>query len=64
MPRKNAQNMVLISVHVPQQMLRELDELVMKGIYPSRNEAIRTAIRDLLLLYRQRNNEASFLGGR
>ena len=64
MPRKNTQNMVLISVHVPQQMLKELDELVMRGIFPSRNEAVRAAIRDLLLLYRQRNNEASFMGGR
>jgi len=41
--------MVLISVHLPRPMLDELDELVRKGAFPSRSEAIRIAIRDLLL---------------
>lgn len=40
--------MSLISVHVPKRMLEELDELVRRGIYPNRSEAIRAAIRELL----------------
>lgn len=40
--------MALISVHVPKRMLEELDELVRRGIYPNRSEAIRAAIRELL----------------
>ena len=40
--------MVLISVHLPRQMLEELDEMVRQGRFPSRSEAIRIAIRDLI----------------
>ena len=40
---------MLISVHIPVQMLQELDSLVKTGVYPSRSEAIRVAIRDLIL---------------
>jgi len=40
--------MVLISVHLPRQMLEELDDLVKQGKFPSRSEAIRVAIRDLI----------------
>ncbi len=50
MPRtKSKEKMVLISVHVPKQMLEELDSLISRGVFPSRSEAIRIAIRDLLL---------------
>ncbi|WP_243666805.1 ribbon-helix-helix domain-containing protein [Vulcanisaeta sp. JCM 16159] len=35
-------------MHIPKQMLEELDEFVKQGIFPSRSEAIRIAIRDLL----------------
>jgi len=49
MPRgKNTNVMELISVHIPKQILEELDELVRQGVFPSRSEAIRTAIRMLL----------------
>lgn len=49
MPKnKGQEKMALISVHVPKRMLEELDELVRKGIYPNRSEAIRAAIRELL----------------
>ncbi|MFP3239960.1 MAG: ribbon-helix-helix domain-containing protein [Caldivirga sp.] len=41
--------MVLVSLHIPVQMLEELDDLVKTGVYPSRSEAIRVAIRDLIL---------------
>jgi len=48
---KANEKMVLISVHIPRQLLEELDELVKRGVFPSRSEAIRIAIRDLLLRY-------------
>ena len=48
------ERMVLISVHIPKQMLDELDELIREGRFPNRSEAIRTAIRDLLLRERER----------
>jgi Arc/MetJ-type ribon-helix-helix transcriptional regulator len=40
--------MKLISFKAPNNYLEELDELVRGGVYSSRSEAIRTAIRDLL----------------
>jgi Arc/MetJ-type ribon-helix-helix transcriptional regulator len=40
--------MNLISVKVPDQFVEGLDDLVRNGVYPSRSEAIRVAIRDLL----------------
>ena len=46
---KGKDKMVLISVHVPKQMLDELDRLVQEGKFPNRSEAIRVAIRDLIL---------------
>ncbi len=55
MPKtKSEEKMILISVHIPKQMLEELDELVKGGLFPSRSEAIRVAIRDLLLRERAR----------
>jgi Arc/MetJ-type ribon-helix-helix transcriptional regulator len=47
--------MILISVHIPKQALEELDELVRQGVFPSRSEAIRIAIRDLL--YKERSQK-------
>ncbi|NPA23111.1 MAG: ribbon-helix-helix protein, CopG family, partial [Crenarchaeota archaeon] len=32
--------MKLISVHLPEWMIRELEKLVQKGYFPSRSEAI------------------------
>ncbi|MEA2070212.1 MAG: ribbon-helix-helix domain-containing protein [Asgard group archaeon] len=40
--------MNLISVKIPENFLEGLDDLVRLGVYPSRSEAIRVAIRDLL----------------
>lgn len=40
--------MRLITLYLPESYLRALDELVEKRYYPSRAEAIRVAIRDLL----------------
>lgn len=62
MPKSKAkEKMVLISVHVPKQMLEELDELVKRGIFPSRSEAIRIAIRDLLLREAERSKKEEFV---
>jgi Arc/MetJ-type ribon-helix-helix transcriptional regulator len=47
MPRKK-ERMILVSVHIPIQMLNDLDNLVTQGLFPSRSEAIRIAIRDML----------------
>ena len=41
-------NMKLITLHIPQKFIEALDELVAKGWYPNRSEAIRVAIRDFL----------------
>jgi len=55
MPKtKSKEKMVLISVHLPKQMLEEIDELTSQGVFPSRSEAIRIAIRDLLYKERSR----------
>jgi len=40
--------MKLITVYLPESYLEALDELVREGRYPSRAEAIRVAVRDLL----------------
>ena len=58
--KEKRENMVLISVHVPKSMLDELDRLVQEGRFPNRSEAIRVAIRDLLIRERsmkERKNE-------
>jgi Arc/MetJ-type ribon-helix-helix transcriptional regulator len=54
--------MVLISVHLPKQTLEELDELVRQGVFPSRSEAIRIAIRDLLYRENSRNKAKNIEG--
>jgi len=51
---KSEEKMILISLHLPRRMLEEIDELVRRGVFPSRSEAIRVAIRDLLLTEQQR----------
>ncbi len=49
MPRgKGANKMELVSVHIQRQALEEIDEMVKQGMFPSRSEAIRYAIRKLL----------------
>jgi len=40
--------MRLVTVHMPAEFLHGLDELVRMQKYPTRSEAIRVAIRDLL----------------
>jgi len=46
---RNKIPMPIISVHVPEQYIKAIDELVRRKRYPSRAEAIRMAIRDFIL---------------
>mgnify|MGYP000545341788 FL=1 len=46
MSKKN--NLVLVSVHLPEKYVEYLQMLVENGLYPSRSEAIRVAVRDLI----------------
>ena len=49
MPKsKSNEKMVLISVHLPKAMLEEIDEMVSQGVFPSRSEAIRIALYNLI----------------
>jgi Arc/MetJ-type ribon-helix-helix transcriptional regulator len=58
MPRTKAkEKMVLLSVHLPKQLLEELDRLVAEGVFPSRSEAIRTAVWELIRRENQRRGE-------
>ena len=52
MPKKRGK-MVLISIHVSEEQVRALDELVEHGLYPSRSEAVRKAIQDLIEKHRK-----------
>ncbi len=40
--------MKLVSVKMPEALVEAMDELVKKGLYPSRSAVLRTAVRDLL----------------
>ncbi|HUX98590.1 MAG TPA: ribbon-helix-helix domain-containing protein [Candidatus Deferrimicrobium sp.] len=40
--------MKLITVNIPKTYLEDLEELVKVGLYSSRSEAIRIAVRDLI----------------
>ena len=44
-----ANHMKLITIHLPEPYLKDLDELVKEDLYPNRAEAIRIAIRDMLM---------------
>jgi len=63
MPRTK-ERMILISVHIPIQMLNDLDNLVAQGLFPSRSEAIRIAIRDMLQKEHGTKEESSLMVGR
>jgi len=40
--------MKLVSVKMPEALIEAMDELVRRGLYPSRSAVLRTAVRDLL----------------
>ncbi|MHA1167601.1 MAG: ribbon-helix-helix domain-containing protein [Candidatus Hodarchaeales archaeon] len=47
--KSNGENIMrIITVHLPEQFIAGLDELVRKERYPNRSEAIRYSVRDLL----------------
>jgi hypothetical protein len=50
--KREKEPMELVSVHLPKAMLMALDEMVRKGIYPNRSEAIRDALAKLLMNYK------------
>lgn len=41
--------MKLITIHLPEPFIKDLDELVKDDVYPNRAEAIRIAVRDMLI---------------
>jgi Arc/MetJ-type ribon-helix-helix transcriptional regulator len=49
---RGKEKMVLISFHLPKSYVDVLDELVRRGVYPSRSEAIRVALRELVNKYK------------
>lgn len=57
------ERLVLVSFRIPKQMLDELDELVREGVFSSRSEAIRAAIRDLIIRERGEQRRAGVLAG-
>ena len=48
MPRTKGPKMVLVSIHLPQVMLDQIDDMVHKGMFPSRSELIRMAVQSLI----------------
>jgi len=56
--KEKREKMVLISLHVPTYYVDVIDDLVRQGVYPSRSEAIRDAIRLLLMHFRDGQHEA------
>ena len=46
--KKEGLKMRLVTVHLPEPYIQGLQELVKRGRYPNKSEAIRVAVRDLL----------------
>ena len=42
-------HMRLITIHLPEPYIKDLDALVKEDLYPNRAEAIRIAVRDMLI---------------
>jgi len=57
------ENMILITVHVPKAYIERLNILVEKGLFPSRSEAIRVAIRELIAKELYKNVEKRLMIG-
>ena len=41
--------MKVITIHIPEPYLRDLDKLVHEDLFPNRAEAIRSAVREMLI---------------
>ena len=50
--------LVVVAVHLPKIYVDKLEELVRRGLYPNRSEAIRMAVRDLIFNDFRRLEEA------
>jgi len=50
--RRKKEPMELVSLHLPRAMLVALDDMVKRGMYPNRSEAIRDALAKLLAQYK------------
>jgi len=55
--KQKREKMVLITFHIPKPLLDIIDDLVRGGIYPNRSEAIRDAIRQLLMYFRDHETQ-------
>lgn len=44
--------MKLYTVYFPRALIKKLDNLIERGLYPNRAEAIRLAVRDLVNLHK------------
>lgn len=65
MPKaKVGKPMVLITFHIPEELLKKLDEIVARGVFPSRSEAIRFAIIKLIEYIENRKLNELMLPGR
>lgn len=55
--------MRLVTLHLPEEYLHDLDELVRLQRYPNRSETIRVAVRDLLReeLWKARNSTTTVI---
>ena len=55
--------MRLVTLHLPEEYLHDLDELVRMQRYPNRSETIRVAVRDLLReeLWRSRSSRSTIV---
>ena len=40
--------MDVVQVRIPREMIKKIDDLVRRGVYPNRSEAIRDAVRRFL----------------
>ena len=49
--RRQKEDMILITFHITRQQLIKLEKLVDEGLFPSRSEAIRCAVREFLDKY-------------
>lgn len=61
---KRGNRMKLISVHLPEHLVNELEDLVRKGYFPSRSEAIRVAVHNLIMRYKDTEIGKTLLPGR
>ena len=55
--------MKVVTIHIPEPYLEAIDELVKRGLYPNRAEAIRMAVRDYIFAMHRHLNKRRGLEG-